>query len=202
MSTRSIHRLIMTFGLMAILSGNAHADRFLIEPEIGVRSYGSDAGDAFDPGATFGGTFGYFLSPALALVAAGSFGMHPATSDVELVIEDGASLQGGIGLRFYPLAQSEGRFGLFMGGQLGRTGVAWDYTDEAESFLGFPDVDAIGAWSLVGEGGLTVQLSSNLHLGGGLRYALNMYDDETTEGFSAEFKGNALSLFGVLSIRL
>ncbi|MEY4004246.1 MAG: hypothetical protein RLZZ221_342 [Verrucomicrobiota bacterium] len=202
MSLRTIRRFIMTLGLFAICSGNAHADRFLIEPELGVRSYGSDAGDLLDPGATFGGTFGYFLSPSLALVASGSFGSHSANSEAILLINDGASLQGGLGIRLYPLASSEGPFGLFMGGQLGRTGVAWDWTDEAEVVFGVADVDGIGAWSLMGEGGLTARLSSNVHLGGGLRYTLNTYDDETTEGLAADFKGNALSFFGVLSIRL
>ncbi len=190
---------------LLLLHVPAKAERFLLEPERGIRSLSDDAGDLLGVGVTVGGTFGYFVAPKVALTAHADIGLHDAASEhgADEIVSDGETIYFSVGARFYPLSNSDSPLSLFLGGSVGRETVAWQYTSAAQYYLGAPDDDAVGSWAVGAEGGLLLRLSESFWLGAGVRVNALSHDDMSDEDYDAsDFTGNSATVFGVLSIRL
>ncbi len=147
-----------------------------------LRSGGSFKGDVF-----FGLNETLYLGGSLHIALLGGQravygdqGIDIGRSSVEIT-EGGALVAFEIGGLAY-LANKTNPVRPFIGGTVGRGGLAWRYSWEAEQVFG-TDADAVGFWFLAPQAGLSFPLNKNLALAGDTRFVLPRYDDQTSEGY-------------------
>jgi len=191
--------ILMGIGAVTVVQ-DAYAQVF-VEPELGARFLTKDAGDWLSTGVCLGGTVGYNVVPALAVIGHVDFGFHGPAEDIEDFVDGGGSLALLAGLRVIPLAATADLpFQPYIEGSFGRAGIAWSYTDAGEFVTG-DDSDGIGAWTAVIGGGGDIRVSDMISLGAGVRYYIMMWDDETVEGHDyPDFEGSSVQVVGHLGI--
>jgi len=196
-------RIMLMVAALTLAASVPASAQISLEPEMGIRVLTSDAADILGPGFMFGGNVAWNATPVFALVGHGDFSLHVANSDVDLVIDGGATLNLTLGARFMPMgAQKESKIQPYVGVEAGRAGMAWSYTDVAK-LVGSPSNDGIGSWIGGINAGLLFRLSDNVDLGAGGSFILQSWSSETSEGFdSSAFSGNQVNLVGRLAIRL
>lgn len=192
----SILALMISFAL----SVPASAQMF-IEPSIGVRILTSDAADILGPGIMIGGNVGYQAMPMFAVVAHADFSFHGASVDADDVFDSGAVLNLTLGGRLTPFgSNTESPIQPYIGAEIGRSALGFQYTDFAQSF-GLPETDAAGAWVGGVNAGMKLKLSTMLGLSVGGRFLLESWDSETNEGFDmGDFSGSQFDVHGILSL--
>lgn len=185
--------------LGVLVPAEVPAEGFIIEPKLGFGALGGDVGDTFKPGFLVGGAMGYELESGLALESEVSLLiMDPESGDASLAFDKAGFLSVSGGLRYF-LSGRDAQVRPFLGGGVGISALGWDYTPAAESLLGI-DSDGVGAFSVMGRGGIAVAASDVISFTFEGRAVLNAWGDKTSEDMPIDTDGHAVEIIGGLMI--